>query len=61
MLGIAYAQRAPFFYSKCFLNASYLFKGPFIMCIFSISVDKGIQSLRDNGAVVGRRIKVRLG
>ena len=34
----------------------YLFKGPFIVCIFSISVDKGIQSLRDDSAVVGGRI-----
>lgn len=30
------------------------------MCIFSIFVDKGVQSLRDDSAVVGGRIRVHL-
>lgn len=30
------------------------------MCIFCIFVDKGIQSLRDDGAGVGERMKVHL-
>lgn len=38
-------------------NKFYLFKGPSIMCIFSIFVDEGIQSLRDNSAVVGEIIR----
>ena len=38
----------------------YLFKGPFIMCILSKSVDKGIQSFRDDSAAVGRGIRVHV-
>lgn len=30
------------------------------MCIFSIFVDKGIQSLRDDSAVVGGRVHLAL-
>lgn len=42
------------------MSESYLFKGPFIMGIFRISVDKGIQSLWDDGAVLGEAIRLCL-
>lgn len=34
-------------------NRTNLFKCPFIMSVFSVSVDEGVQSLRDDGAVDG--------
>lgn len=41
-------------------NKCYLFKGPFIMSVFGVSVDEGIQSLRDDSAMVRKKIRVKL-